>query len=155
MSEHGLISRDMVHAIRRLLGEFTAQHVKGFRPRMRVHRCFGARRATGPDDTQEVFRSGNGWDGPYLSHLATAGRRPAGRPKREEPRLAIDFSGKCRRACNGLCLGESWESVDAPEQRAGRQLRDLLFCHRRDLKFLRVRRRRQQQTQYPGYPYGT
>jgi quercetin dioxygenase-like cupin family protein len=29
----------------------------------------------------------------YFGHLVTAGRRPAGRPEREEPRSARDFSG--------------------------------------------------------------
>ena len=153
MPGHRLPSRDTVHALRRLLGEFTGQDVKGFRPGMRVHRCFSARGAARSNDTQEVFRSGNRGHRPYLSHLATTRRRPAGRPEREEPCLAIDFGGKCRRACSCSCLGESWEGVDAPEQRAGRQLRNLFFCHRCDVEFLRLGRRREKQSQYRRYPY--
>lgn len=120
MSAHRLTRRDTVHALRRLLGKFAAQDVKSFRPRMRVRWCYSAGRAARLYDAQEVFGGSNRRHRPYLGHFITAGRRPAGRPERKEPRLAIDFSGECRRACAGLCLGESWESVDAPEQRAGR-----------------------------------
>jgi hypothetical protein len=41
-----------------------------------------------------------GLEGPSLSHLATARRRPASRPKREEPRLAIvDAPERPRGSC--------------------------------------------------------
>ena len=80
MPEHGLTSRDTVYAIRHLLAEVAAQHVKGFHPRMHVHRCFGARGATGPIYAQEVFRGGERGHRPYLSHLAAAGDDPPGGP---------------------------------------------------------------------------
>src|SRR5689334_17786354 len=75
---------------------------------MRVHRRFGAGRSPGLNNAQEVFGGGNRRHRPYLSHLVTAGRRPAGRPKCEEPHppatsaaSAVELATACAEASLG------------------------------------------------------
>jgi hypothetical protein len=78
--------------VRRLLGQFTADHIERLGTRVRVHCRGAALRPTRLVDAQEIFLRGNPRDRADLRYLCCSSRIFSGTAQSEQPRLSTEMA---------------------------------------------------------------